>query len=42
MFDFKLIKGNPHTALDEILNVVFSESAVKNTGNTDPVGQTFC
>jgi putative ABC transport system permease protein len=29
MFDFKLLKGNPHTALNEPLNIVFSESAVK-------------
>ena len=41
MFDFKLIKGNPHTALNEPLNVVFSESAVKKYfGNADPIGQT--
>jgi putative ABC transport system permease protein len=41
MFDFKLIKGNPHTALNEPLNIVFSESAVKKYfGNADPIGQT--
>jgi putative ABC transport system permease protein len=41
IFDFKLIKGNPHTALNEIFNVVFSESAAKKYfGNTDPLGQT--
>jgi putative ABC transport system permease protein len=41
MFDFKLIKGNPHTALNEPLSIVFSESAVKKYfGNTDPIGQT--
>ena len=41
VFDFKLIKGNPHTALNEPLNIVFSESAVKKYfGNTDPIGQT--
>src|SRR5450432_3654449 len=41
MFDFKLIKGNPHTALNEPLSIVFSESAVKKYfGNSDPVGQT--
>ena len=41
VFDFKLIKGNPHTALNEPLNIVFSESAAKKYfGNTDPVGQT--
>ena len=41
VFDFKLIKGNPHTALNEPLNIVFSESAVKKYfGNKDPIGQT--
>ncbi len=41
MFDFKLIKGNPHTALNEPLSIVFSESAVKKYfGDKDPVGQT--
>jgi putative ABC transport system permease protein len=41
VFDFKLIKGNPHTALNDPLNVVFSESAVKKYfGNKDPIGQT--
>ena len=41
MFDFKLIKGNPRTALNEPLNIVFSESAVKKYfGDKDPIGQT--
>jgi len=41
VFSFKLIKGNPHTALNEPLNIVFSESAVKKYfGNKDPIGQT--
>jgi len=41
VFDFKLIKGNPRTALNEPLNIVFSESAVKKYfGNADPIGQT--
>ena len=41
MFDFKLVRGNPHTALNEILNVVFSESAAKKYfGKTDPIDQT--
>jgi putative ABC transport system permease protein len=41
MFDFKLLKGNPKTCLNEPLDVVFSESAVKKYfGNTDPLGQT--
>ena len=40
VFDFKLIKGNPRTALNEPLNIIFSESAVKKYfGNADPVGQ---
>jgi putative ABC transport system permease protein len=41
VFDFKLLKGNPNTALNEPLSLVFSESAVKKYfGNADPVGQT--
>lgn len=41
VFDFKLIKGDPKTALSEIATIVFSESAAKKYfGNTDPVGQT--
>jgi len=41
MFDFKLIKGNKHTVLNDPLNIVFSESASKKYfGNSDPVGQT--
>lgn len=41
VFDFKLIKGNPHTVLNEPFHVVFSESAVKKYfGNADPIGQT--
>jgi putative ABC transport system permease protein len=41
VFDFKLIKGNPRTVLNEPLNIVFSESAAKKYfGNQDPVGQT--
>jgi putative ABC transport system permease protein len=41
MFDFKLLKGNPHTALNEPLNIVFSESAVKKYfGKEDPLGKT--
>src|SRR5450755_2942755 len=41
MFDYKLLKGNPATALNEPLSLVFSESAVKKYfGNADPVGQT--
>ena len=41
MFDFKLLKGNPKTVLQEPLSIVFSESAAKKYfGNADPVGQT--
>ena len=41
VFDFKLIKGDPKTALSEIATIVFSESAAKKYfGNTDPIGQT--
>jgi len=41
VFDFKLVRGNRHTALNEILDVVFSESAAKKYfGKTDPLGQT--
>ncbi len=41
MFDFKLLKGNPNTALNEPLNIVFSETAVKKYfGNEDPIGKT--
>src|ERR1700712_228493 len=41
MFDFKLIKGNPKTALNEPMNVIFSESAAKKYfGGADPIGQT--
>lgn len=41
MFDFKLLKGNPKTALNEPLSIVFSETAAKKYfGNADPIGQT--
>jgi putative ABC transport system permease protein len=41
VFDFKLLKGDPKTALSEVATIVFSESAAKKYfGNTDPVGQT--
>jgi putative ABC transport system permease protein len=41
VFDFKMIKGNPKTALNEPLSIVFSESAVKKYfGDKDPLGQT--
>lgn len=41
VFDFKLIQGNPKTALREPLSIVFTEKAAKKYfGNADPVGQT--
>ncbi|MEO8414362.1 MAG: ABC transporter permease [Ginsengibacter sp.] len=40
VFDFKLLKGNPATALKEPLSVIFSESTAKKYfGKTDPMGQ---
>jgi putative ABC transport system permease protein len=42
IFDFKLLKGNPQTALKEPFSVVFSEtSAKKYFGDKDPMGQTL-
>jgi len=42
MFDFKLLKGDPKTALQEPFSVVFTESAAKKYfGNKDPIGQTL-
>ena len=42
VFDFKLIKGDPRTALTAPLTVVLSEkTAKKYFGNTDPMGQTL-
>jgi putative ABC transport system permease protein len=42
VFDFKLLKGNPTTALKEPFSVVFSETAAKKYfGKTDPMGQTL-
>ena len=41
VFDFKLLKGNPQTALKGPYSIVFSEKAAKKYfGNEDPVGQT--
>lgn len=41
VFDFKLVKGDPKTALSAQASVVFTETAAKKYfGNTDPVGQT--
>jgi putative ABC transport system permease protein len=42
VFDFKLIKGDPNTALRDPYSIVFTESAVKKYfGNEDPIGQTL-
>ncbi len=42
VFDFKLLKGNPNTALKEPFSIVFSETAAKKYfGKTDPMGQTL-
>ena len=41
VFDFKLLKGNPHTALTEPFSVVLSESTAKKYfDKQDPVGKT--
>src|SRR5215467_1085220 len=41
VFDFKLLKGNPQTALKEKFSIVLSQTAAKKYfGNADPVGQT--
>ena len=42
VFDFKLLKGNPQTALRDQFSIVFSETAAKKCfGKTDPMGQTL-
>lgn len=42
MFDFKLLKGNPSTALKEPLSVVLSERAVKKYfGKKEALGETL-
>jgi putative ABC transport system permease protein len=42
VFDFKLLKGNPNTALKEPFSIVFSETAAKKYfGKADPMGQTL-
>lgn len=41
VFDFKLLKGDPATALKDVNNIVLSKSAVKKYfGEADPIGQT--
>jgi putative ABC transport system permease protein len=42
VFDFKLIRGNPQTALKEPLSIVFTETAAKKYfGTANPIGQTL-
>lgn len=42
VFDFKLVKGNPATALEGLNNMVLTQSmAKKYFGETDPIGQTL-
>ncbi|HLL42886.1 MAG TPA: ABC transporter permease, partial [Segetibacter sp.] len=42
VFDFKLLKGDPNTALKDPFSIVFSETAAKKYfGKTDPIGQTL-
>ncbi|MBC7828345.1 MAG: ABC transporter permease [Chitinophagaceae bacterium] len=42
VFDFRLLKGNPKTALRDELCVVFSETAAKKYfGKSNPIGQTL-
>jgi putative ABC transport system permease protein len=41
VFDFKLLRGNPKTALRDKFSIVFSETAAKKYfGNENPVGKT--
>jgi putative ABC transport system permease protein len=41
IFDFKLLKGNPQTALKDKFSIVLSQTAAKKYfGKADPVGQT--
>jgi putative ABC transport system permease protein len=40
IFDFHLLNGNPHTALEEPFSIVLSKTAAKKYfGSSDPVGQ---
>ena len=42
VFDFKLLKGDPTTALKDPFSIVFSETAAKKYfGKADPMGQTL-
>lgn len=41
MFSFPLLKGDPHTALNDMHSVVLTEKAAKSIfGNDDPMGKT--
>jgi putative ABC transport system permease protein len=41
VFDFKLLKGNPKTALTAQASIIFTQTAAKKYfGDADPVGQT--
>ena len=42
VFDFKLLKGDPATALRDVNSLVLSETAAKKYfGNADPIGETM-
>ena len=42
IFDFKLLKGDPNTALKDPFSIVFTETAAKKYfGNADPIGKTL-
>lgn len=42
VFDFRLLKGNPETALKAPLSIVLTETTAKKYfGNADPIGQTL-
>jgi putative ABC transport system permease protein len=42
MFDFKLVSGNPNTALNEPLSIILSQTTAKKYfGNENPIGQTL-
>src|SRR4051794_2666496 len=42
VFDFKLLKGDPNTALKDPFSIVFTETAAKKYfGNADPMGKTL-
>jgi len=42
IFDFKMLKGDPRTALKDPFSIVFTETAAKKYfGKSDPMGQTL-